>query len=563
MIKTTQAPLVRERVAQVTSVEKSKRANATLLDALAQLLKHMGIDTVFGIPGIHNLSLYDAFAQVDMTIYSTAHEQGAAFMCDGYARVSGRPAICLVIDGPGVLNAATGIAQAAGDSVPMLVVTPCLAEDAALTGRLHEIRDQQNIMASLCGTSLQISDLEGLSRARCVIKQVFHSQRPHPIHIQIPMNVHDVRCRQELAKLDSRQIQKDDQFEDLHRAAEVLNLAANPTLVIGGGASRIDRQLLNTLAERLDAPCLNTVNGKGSMDLQHPLFVGGSPSLPTLQTQLVASDGVLALGTCFSETDYSFFPNHPLRPINHLVRIDIDYKNLFSNQVPEVGLLGDCGSMVERLLPLLNRDKRRKGSVRARKLRDSIKCGQFYRADFFDLFKVLTEHADILVGDSFQLAYYAHWMLEPGSPRHYFASTTGLGTLGFAIPAAIGANIASEGSRVIGMIGDGAAKLTITELSTAVAYGIPVTIIVWNNQGYEEIKKASKTYCQSYAKDAHHVLDFKAQALAVGANYANPRNLGELSWVLQSSVEKTTPMIIELDQSDFLTQPLFNWYQNT
>ena len=527
------------------------------LDNFTRFIREeIGIDTVFGIPGIHNLDFFNAFHNAGFKVFTSAHEQGAAFMADGYARSTGRAAICLVIDGPGFLNAATAIAQAHADSVPMLVVSPVQSEATNVNGRLHELANQELIATQICSNSYVLSSSEDCSKVFNDIAYRFSACRPRPLHVQVPLDETDALSKSKFTPCVASPNAPQLGSREISFAADVLNNAEKPLMVVGGGCVSARKEVLKT-AEFLDAPCVNTVNGKGVVPQAHPLHVGGSPSMPAIQEALYDADAILALGTEFGETDFEFFLDSPFQRLNNLVRVDIDCNQLNKNQEPKVGLNG----RVSDILPQLElQPKNRNGADRAKAIKSALLQDRYVSDEYREFLGCLMSSSDIVVGDSCQPTYHASWSIEPNEPRSYFHSVTGFGTLGYALPASIGAKIANPNKRVVSLIGDGGLLYTLSEMHTAVRYALALPIVVWNNNGYDEIEKATRAHAGSFRCPSMHALDYQMIAQGFKVAFSAPTDLTSLQTSLSQAHEKAWPTLIQVNQADFVKTEIGNWY---
>lgn len=528
-----------------------------LLDTFAHFIREeIDIDTVFGIPGIHNLDFFDAFQNAGFKIFTSAHEQGAAFMADGYARSTGRAAICLVIDGPGFLNAATAIAQAHADSVPILVVSPVHAEDRNLNGRLHELTNQELIASQICSNSYVLSSSEDFKSVCSDIAYRFSTGRPRPVHVQLPLDETDISTTSKFKSCIGSTDASELNSSKIASASALLNSAEKPLMVVGGGGISAREEILET-AEFLDAPCVNTVNGKGIVPVEHPLHVGGSPSMPAIQQALYDADAVLAVGTEFGETDFGFFLDYPLQSLSNLVRVDIDNDQLNKNQVPTVSLHGS----VATVLPKLElQAKNRNGSNRAQALKRALLQERYVSHEYREFLGCLMCNSDVVVGDSCQPTYHASWSIEPNEPRSYFHSVTGFGTLGYALPASIGAKLGNPNKRVVSLIGDGGLLYTLSEMHTAMRYRLALPIVVWNNNGYEEIEKATQAHPGEFQCPSMHALDYQEIARGFKVAFSSPTDLSSLQTSLSQAYEKAWPTLIQVNQADFVKTEIGNWY---
>ena len=543
---------------------------ATTAEVLLDLLTAHGVSTVFGVPGNHTVELYRGFASRDIRHVTCRHEQGAAFMADGYARATGRPGVCVLISGPGLLNAATALAQSLADSVPLLVITgvAAIGNLGMARGTLHELPDQRASAASFCRSSRTLLDPENLPG---IIDQAFCSfstSRPGPAHIEIPLDLMTAELATATVHSRSRIGAPGPDPALIDSAAELISSALTPLLLVGGGARGAADEIRN-LSERLDCPVLNTTNGKGIVPADHPLAVGGSPSLPCLRRALAEADVVLAVGTEMGETDYDLLMAGPPVAPASLIRMDIDPRQLLIPEPPTLGITTDAALGVRALTTALLADccndparSPASGPDRARLLREQVRSEGHYHPEMQAFFESLQRSAPnaVIVGDSTRPTYYAAWQLECQNPRSYFHSVSGFGTLGYALPAASGACLGSEGS-VIALIGDGGIQFTLPELTTAAELGLSVAVIVWHNDGYREIENSMQA--KGVAADSTLILapDFEAAAQAHHAAYAHPESLAALEAAVEAAHRRAGPTLIEVREADFLKSPSGGWYQ--
>lgn len=545
--------------------EMSNQDAVSCGERLVQLLEAYGIDTVFGIPGNHTVQLYRGLGNSSIRHISPRHEQGAAFMADGYARSSGKPAACFLISGPGLGNAITPMIQALADSVPMLVVT-AVAARAELSmgeGRLHEVPDQSALASQCSRFSHTLMRPDELPKVLARAFAVFDSARPGPVHIQIPMDVITQDAAHVSIRPWPRVCPPSANASALGQLAEKLRHARKPLLLLGGGAVAAAPQT-QCLAESLGAPVVNTVNAKGVLPPGHPLLVGGSPSLSAVRTLIAESDLVLAIGTEFGETDYDMLFLGEMPEPTWMARIDIDPAQLCRNQRPDLALCGDARESVASLLDILNGYEADSGGTdRVVQTRIAINKEQHWNAQMQELFDLLhvTLPGLCLVGDSTLPTYYAVWQYEAPAARRYFHSATGGGTLGYALPAALGARRAlPQEVPVLALIGDGAAQFTFMELASAVQEKLPIIVLLWNNNGYREIREgmlASGVKPVGVDIDAP---DFVAAATALGCFAERVDSLASLAAALLAANGRDRPTLLELPEENFLSGPVDGWY---
>ncbi len=533
-------------------------------ERLVQLLERYGIDTAFGIPGNHTVQLYRGLEHSRIRHISPRHEQGAAFMADGYARATGKPAACFLISGPGLGNAITPMMQALADSIPMLVVTAVASRSqlAMGEGRLHELPDQRALARQCTRFSHTLMDPQELPKVLARAFAVFDSARPGPVHIELPLDVITANAEAVDAQPWPRVNPPAPGEAALATLRDRLLEAERPCVIAGGGAvgaSAAVRQLV----EHLDVPLVTTVNGKGLLPPEHPLLLGGSPSLAAVRSFLAESDLVLALGTEFGETDYDMLFLGALPELPWLARVDIDPEQFSRNLRADLAICADTGETIAALLRQLPDGVSRDGAARVEAGRKAITQESHYHADMDAFFACVTQALpDVcLVGDSTLPTYYAVWQYLATGPRRYFHSATGAGTLGYAIPAAMGARRGLEADTpVVALIGDGAAQFTFMELASAVQENLPVIVLLWNNHGYREIKAgmvAAEIEPLGVDIDAP---DFLAAARALGCEAHSASTRDELDTALRQAHSTRQVTVIELHEPDWLSTPGGQWY---
>ncbi len=523
--------------------------------AIVTALKSRGVTVAFGIPGIHNMPIYRALHECGIEIYTVRHEQCASFMADGYARVTGFPALCAVIDGPGFLNASTGIAQAKADSISMIVLTPCGSEVSQ--GSPHELCGQAEVSRQICKASFRVGPATSRSGVESFIDRNLYHGRQGPLHIEIPLSMSEGQLKQSDHNISSNSDEGVACSSEVDAARQLIFTSKRPIVVAGGGT--IDAQAeVQKFAERIDAPVLNTVNAKGILPLNHPLRVGFSPSILELSNEIQESDLTIAIGTELSEIDFDFFIQGDSLKFQKLIRLDIDSRQAACNAVPDVAIVGDC----KEVLPLLTPSPSdRNGSARAKEMRHIAGQSQYVSNEMSEFLDTLCQNTDVLVGDSTQPTYYATWLYEPPSVRQYFHSVTGFGTLGYSIPAAIGAKIANRTNRVTALIGDGGSHFTISEIQSATQFGLGIPFVIWNNSCYGEINKAMCVQTSDIWYESPIPPDFRSLAQAYGAEYRQPSSLSQLSDFLKESHSRSHPTVIEVSEEEFPEAHMtMNWF---
>ena len=522
-------------------------------EVLVGLLEAYGIDTVFGIPGVHTVELYRGLPDTRLRHVTPRHEQGAGFMADGYARACGRPAACFIITGPGLTNIATALGQAYADSVPLLVISSVNnSHELGLgEGRLHELPSQRNLMAGLTAFSHTLLRPDELPEVLARAFAVFDAARPRPVHIELPLDVITAPADHVPQQRVAPVARPGPAADAIAAAAELLRGAERPLVVLGGGAQDAAPQA-RALVERLGALAVNTVNGMGVLPPGHPLSPGSTLSQPAVLEELAEADVVLAVGTELGETDTLLFDGRPTLG-GRLIRIDIDPGQLTSNALPDVGILSDAGPALEALERELGDHETDRAQAEARALTLGGQSQRLLdgRQRLHQRFMATVQEAlpgMILVGDSTQLVYSANMFYQAEQPRSYFNSSTGYGTLGYALPAALGARLARPGRPVVALVGDGGLQFTVGELATAVELALPLPILLWNNRGYGEIKRYMAERGIPQIGVDIYTPDFLTIARGFGCRAERAESLKHLRGLLQQSDQEAGPTLIEIDE---------------
>ncbi len=538
------------------AVDTTADQQTTCGEALIALLAQYDVDTVFGIPGVHTLDLYRGLHESSIKHVLARNEAGAGFMADGYARVTGKPGVAMVITGPGVTNATTPLGQAYADSIPLLLISS--ANDSKTLGKgwgcLHETTDQQAITAPLTGfsaTAMRPSDVPEMIGQAFTL---FASQRPRPVHIAIPTDVLAMPVTEEWQPVSLPSPAKPDELL-LDEASVLLAKAKNPIILLGGGAIAAGAVVVE-LAELLQAPVISSNAGKGIVPDSHPLSLGATIwRQPTLDL-LANADVVLALGTELAETD-SFVEKLPIT--GKLIRVDIDAAKLNDLYPATVPILGDALHAAFFLMVMLQeRIETPRASVAATvatvKAASLVPSGvEAQHLAVLGAIRDALPTESALFADMSQISYSGcfAYPAEVARSWHYAG---GFCTLGCAMPMAIGAKLAQPDLPVVAMAGDGGFMFTVQELMVAVEEQLALPIIVWNNHSLQQIKDDMVLRdIEPIAVDSIRP-NFQLLAAACGANSAKPSSLEGLQATIETALQANKPTLIEVNQdSDWLT----------
>jgi thiamine pyrophosphate-dependent acetolactate synthase large subunit-like protein len=511
-----------------------------------------GVRHVFGLPGIHNLAVYDALLrQSTIAHVLTRHEQGAGFMADGYARASGRPGVVLVTTGPGATNALTPLVEAHASSQPILLLMSDVpsALVGAGVGALHEVPNQIECFRPVCRWAEALRDAGEIPGAVQGAFHLFRTGRPGPIALSIPTDYLSASIPGRLTPAGAgRRPPCDPSLLD--QAAARLGRARRPLVIAGGGVIAADAAgELQALARRLGAPVVTTVMGRGAISEADPLWLGVLPNGRATAEALAAADVVLAVGCRFAHrSTRGLLLQLAFRPEQALIHLDLDPAVFGRLHLPTLGLAGDARDGLRGLLAALPPAEPAPEWDRAALARARAARSPRYTPLMAGLLRSLREAlpADgIAVCDQTGLNYWMEWYFPVYEPRT-FLYPIGSATLGYAVPAALGAKLARPERAVVAVVGDGGLLFTVGELATAVKYRLPVVYVVLNDQDYGAIR-----YLQArlYGRTGEHALagpDLPALARAFGLEAFRAADPDDLARALDKALAHPGPTLIEV-----------------
>jgi len=526
--------------------------NLSCGEALMLLLAQYGVDTVFGMSGTQTLELYRGIARAGMRHVQCRNEQGASLMADGYARATGKPGVCAIVTGPGVTNAATGIAQAYCDSQPMLVLsgagaTPTLGKS---WGALHELDDQRAVTASFTAFSAMVHRPEELPELVARAFAVFRSSRPRPVHLSLPWDVLPLSAGGGWAMRRPPSRPQPD-LVAITEAAELLARARKPMLLLGGGALGTRESVL-AIAQRIGAVVLTSNAGKGVVPESHPLSLGCSMMQKASQQALAEADVVLLVGCQVAEGDH-FLPRLEIK--GAIVRIDIDPKELVAQYGAAVAIQSDARSALAALDMSLQACqptiRRADGEAWARDIQQRNAAGtsinERKHVRVWQALRPVMPANTIVMGDMSQIVYTGSFALAVEQEACWYYSGTYC-ALGVALPMAIGAKIGAPKRAVVAVAGDGGIMFTVNELATAAEEGLALAVIVWNNDALMEIaeqmdqRKIPRTGVQPRSPD------FVKLAESLGCHGVRATSAKHLSDVVRTAFRADRPTLVEVHQ---------------
>ena len=523
---------------------------------LVQLLEAYGVDTVFGIPGVHTVELYRGLPKTQIRHITPRHEQGAGFMADGYSRVNpGKIAPCFIITGPGMTNITTAMGQAYADSIPMLVISSVNGrhELAHGDGRLHELPNQQQLVKGVAAFSHTVLRADELNDVIARAFAVFNSARPRPVHIELPLDI--ITAPADHLKLPKivKSSRPAAAPNAIAQAATLLKSAKNPLIIFGGGAADAATEA-RAVVESLGAIAVTTINAKGILPPAHPLSLGSTLSQPPVLELLTHADVVLAVGTELGETDTLLFDAKPTLN-GQLIRIDIDPEQLYRNAAPTIAIVADSKlaltALAEAVKDAAPLDNTAKVATLRTELQALINPIQNVHQRVIEAIRSVAADT-IIIGDQNQPVYSGNLTDEPTTTRAWYNSSTGYGTLGYALPAAFGAKIGQPYRPVVGLIGDGGLQFTLPEFATAVEIGLNVPIVVWNNQCYGEIKKYMTDRNITTIGVDIYTPDLLMIARGYGCNAERAHSLEHLKELIAAAHIANRPTVIEINETEAL-----------
>ncbi len=511
---------------------------------ISHMLRDRGVDTIFGIPGVHNQEMYRGIEEAGITHVLARHEQGAGFMADGYARATGKPGVAYVITGPGLCNIMTPMGQAYSDSVPLLVLSSCLDETQARRGQLHQMKDQRAAADTVCDWSYQADSAQA---AYGLIERAFEEfelKRPRPKHIQVP--IARLEAEADPAPFPNQAALRTKALKpDIGSVLSLLNVARRPLFILGGGArSNLWRQILN----QLGAACFTTYAGRGMVGTGYALDFGSMLPRPGSADIIASADLVVTVGAELGEVDLW---RDELGHTANLIRVDLDPEVLADGQRALVKLQADGESFARTLWEVTEDAKPATGwtheevaEARAR-WRAEVDADRPGIVPVADALRAAIPAEAMIYSDMTQFAYVAKEIWDMHYP-YLWHHPTGFGTLGYGLPAGIGGAVARRGKPTAVIAGDYGFHYTMQELGVAVELGLSLPIILWDNGKLKEIEDSMvRGQIAPNAVIARNP-DFCKLAEAFGAASAQPKSLEEMQHVVRAAFDASGPTLIRL-----------------
>ena len=522
-------------------------------EILIKSLLDEGVNTIFGYPGGAVLNIYDELYKYQDKIKHilTAHEQGAAHAADGYARATGNVGVCLATSGPGSTNLVTGIATAYMDSIPMVAITGNVSKNLLGKDSFQEV-DITGITMPITKHNYIVKDIKELQK---IIKEAFYiakEGRPGPVLIDIPKDITVDKTIYEpiIAKEVERKI-KNITDKDLEEVAKLINESENPLIYAGGGvvASEAYEELMQ-LVDKINSPITTSLMAISAIPYNHPLYTGMIGMHGTKASNILVSkcDLLINLGARFSDRVISN-QNH-IRNAK-IIHIDVDPAEINKNIKVDAFIVGDLKMVLQKIFPLLKEKKNEKWLEKMRELKALNVSNDSDIGDLTPefLFRKLGEFDNGNFVITTEVGQHQMWTAQYykfKSPRS-FISSGGLGTMGYGLGAAIGAQVALKDKRVINIAGDGSFGMNCNELVTVVKNNLPIIVIIVNNNSLGMVRQWQNLFYEE--RYSHTTLnrstDFVKLAEAFGGKGYRVYKKEELDEVLTQVIEYKGPVIID------------------
>ena len=529
--------------------------------ALMKSLEKEGVKEVFGLPGGANLPMYDELFKSNIRHILARHEQSAAHMADGYGRVSRKPGVCFATSGPGATNLLTGLATAQADSAPMIAVTGQVPVN--MIGK-DAFQESDIIgMANPCVKySFQPRDASEIPE---VVRKGFYiaaTGRPGPVLIDIPKDVQQNEASMtfpEEVKIRGYHPWTDPDIVQIEKAIDMLLAAEKPIILAGGGVTISSAFAeLQSISELLMIPVVTTFKGKGSFPENHPLSLGpiGMHGHAEANKLMTEADCVLAIGTRFSDRSVGTFEEFE----KHLkiIHMDVDPAEIGKNQTTNIAVVGDVQATLRIMVKLLIQKsiKKTEGTTWLKHVKE---VKEYWRENLklpkgeMTAAKILRKLREVLPKESItttEVGQHQMWaslffdVIHPGT----FFSSTGLGTMGWGFPAAIGAKVAKPDVAVVDIAGDGSFSMTENSLATSVLENIPVIVFLVNNFSLGMVAQWQRTFYdrRMIGVDLKNCPDYVKLAQSYGAQGIRAQSLDELEKAIKIGLKSDVTTVIDI-----------------
>jgi acetolactate synthase-1/2/3 large subunit len=517
-------------------------------EKLIQCLEREGVEYIFGLSGGAAMPIFDAVLDSKIRLILVRHEQGATHMADGYARSTGKPGVVLVTSGPGATNTVTGLFTALMDSAPIIVITgqtisPMLGKDA------FQEADVTGITYPVVKHSYLVKDPDDLPRIMREAFEIATTGRPGPVLIDVPKDIGQGPCPAPFTDevdLPGYTVPSRGKAEDIEAAARFLSRSQRPVLYVGHGAVISDAgKAVTTLAEKLRAPVVTTLLGKGAVDETHPLHLGmmGMHGTAYANKAVADCDLILSIGGRWDDRITGRLSDFCTDAVK--IHVDIDASEFGKIVQPDVAILGDARLVIEDLIPQVEMADTADWLVRCNRWRKQYplkypKQGGLRAQLVLDRLDAITGGDAIFTTDVGQHQMWAAQFLRVRSNRHWISSG-GAGTMGFGWPSAIGAQFGNPDKKVWAIVGDGGFQMTLCELATAQINALPAKCLIINNNFLGMIRQWQEMFYDNRlsGSDLEGNPDFVKLAQAYGVKAFRIRRPADVNRILKEANDYT------------------------
>ena len=531
----------------------STKTRFTGAQLIVHLLERQGITTVAGIPGGTVLPLYDALSQSTQIRHVLArHEQGAGFIAQGMARTQGKPAVCMACSGPGATNLVTAIADARLDSIPLICITGQVPSSMIGTDAFQEV-DTYGISIPITKHNYLVRDIAELPQVISDAFRIAQSGRPGPVWIDIPKDVQTAEIDIDvLPEPGDRAPAPEFSAESVRDAAAMINAAKRPVLYLGGGVINAP-EAVRELAEKAQLPTTMTLMALGMLPKAHPLSLGmlGMHGARSTNYILQEADLLIVLGARFD--DRAIGKTEQFCPNAKIIHVDIDRAELGKIKQPHVAIQGDVGEVLAQLTPQIEAAPRAEWHQLVADLQQefpgAIPTGgdPLSHYGLINAVAACVDDSAIITTDVGQHQMWTAQAYPLNRPRQWLTSG-GLGTMGFGLPAAVGAALANPDRKVICFSGDGSLMMNIQEMATAAENQLDVKIILMNNEALGLVHQQQSLFYKQgvFAATYPGMINFMQIAAGFGLHTCDLNAEADAHAALQAAISRPGPALIHV-----------------
>lgn len=531
----------------------SGKTRFTGAQLIVHLLERQGISIVSGIPGGTVLPLYDALSQSTQIRHVLArHEQGAGFIAQGMARTQGKPAVCMACSGPGATNLVTAIADARLDSIPLICITGQVPSSMIGTDAFQEV-DTYGISIPITKHNYLVRDIAELPQVISDAFRIAQSGRPGPVWIDIPKDVQTAEIDIEtFPEPGGRAPAPEFSAQSVQDAAAMINAAKRPVLYLGGGAINAAEQV-REFAEKANLPTTMTLMALGMLPKAHPRSLGmlGMHGARSTNFILQESDLLIVLGARFD--DRAIGKTEQFCPNAKIIHVDIDRAELGKIKQPHVAIQGDVGEVLAQLIPQTHATENAEWCDLVAQLQQEFPSAIPTEGDplsHYGLINAVASCVDdsaIITTDVGQHQMWTAQAYPLNRPRQWLTSG-GLGTMGFGLPAAVGAALANPDRKVICFSGDGSLMMNIQEMATAAENQLDVKIILMNNEALGLVHQQQSLFYKQgvFAATYPGMINFMQIAAGFGLHTCDLNAAEDAQAALQEAISRPGPALIHV-----------------